>query len=129
MSGGFDRPVEETVVNNYYDDPGSHGAEHAGGAEHFHESGDQFANQGASNQDFSGRDFSSRDVSKLGGAQISDASYNTQGDLYAAGTNDSSNYDSTSDQDDSSLNDGSGYDDSGGFDNDGGFDGGGGDVI
>ena len=52
--GGFDRPVEETVVNNYYDDPNAqgglerHGLEHGG--EHFHDAADQ------------------------GGAQLSDAS-------------------------------------------------------
>lgn len=129
FGGGLDRPVEETVVNNYYDGPGARGAEHAGGAEHFHDSADQFANPGASSQDLSGRDFSSRDVSNQGGAQISDASHNTQGDLDTAGSGDASNYDVPSDLDNSDFNDASGYDDSGSFDNGGGNDGGGGDFF
>jgi hypothetical protein len=48
---GFDRPVEETVVNNYYDSPGQGNFEHGGG-EHFHESASD------------------------GGSQLSDASWN-----------------------------------------------------
>jgi hypothetical protein len=91
--GGFDRPVEETVVNNYYDDP-AQGGEHHGlesGERHFHESSDQ------------------------GGAQFNDASYNTSGDdrneLDNANNDDSSNYD-----------DGSGFDDSGGGSDSGGGD-------
>jgi hypothetical protein len=43
IGGGFDRPVEETVINNYYDDPNAQGGEHRGfeqgGERHFHESG------------------------------------------------------------------------------------------
>ncbi len=50
MGMGFERPVEETVINNYYDSPGG-GYEHERGGEHFHESADQ------------------------GGAQLSDASW------------------------------------------------------
>ena len=49
MGAGFERPVEETVINNYYDEPGraEHGsAEHGSFAEsghdpHLHESADQ----------------------------------------------------------------------------------------
>jgi hypothetical protein len=37
MGMGFERPVEETVINNYYDQPGG-GYEHGG--EHMHESSD-----------------------------------------------------------------------------------------
>ncbi|MGO9340226.1 MAG: DUF2076 domain-containing protein [Terracidiphilus sp.] len=44
MGGGFDRPVEETVVNNYYDQPG-------GQEQHFHESADQGRSQ-FSNADY-----------------------------------------------------------------------------
>ena len=52
MGGGFgERPVEETVVNNYYDDPGQ-----GGGERHFHESSDQ------------------------GGAQFNDANYTSNDD-------------------------------------------------
>jgi len=38
MGMGYERPIEETVVNNYYDSPG--GSEHFehGGEHHFHES-------------------------------------------------------------------------------------------
>ena len=57
MGGGFDRPVEETVVNNYYDDPGARGEEHRG----FEQSGEHHF----------------RDTADQGGAQLSDASYNT----------------------------------------------------
>jgi hypothetical protein len=74
MGVGFERPVEETVVNNYYDQPGGApehheqlnqgGLDQGSGEQHFHES----ANQNA------GQDFD------RGGAQFSDASYNTQGD-------------------------------------------------
>ena len=93
MGGGFDRPVEETVVNNYYDDPAQAG-EHRGlesGEHHFHESADHD-----------------------GGAQFNDAGYNTSGDQRNE-LDDSANYD------DSNLDDGSGFDDSGsGFDSGGG---------
>jgi hypothetical protein len=81
--GGFERP-EETVINNYYDEP--RGEEHRGlesGEHHFHESSD-------------------RD-----GAQFNDASYNTSGDDRNELDDDSSNYD------DSSSDGGSGFDDSG----------------
>ena len=87
MGGGFERPVEETVINNYHDEPGAHGTEHhgfeQGGEHHFHESADQ------------------------GGAQFSDASYNTRDDSneLSANNDDVANYDS-----------GSGFDDGGSFD-------------
>jgi uncharacterized protein len=39
MGMGFERPIEETVVNNYYDSPGGgEHFEHEHGGEHFHES-------------------------------------------------------------------------------------------
>jgi hypothetical protein len=44
MGMGFERPVEETVVNNYYDQPGG-GFEHERGGEHFHDSADQGGGQ------------------------------------------------------------------------------------
>jgi uncharacterized protein len=101
MGGGFDRPVEETVVNNYFDDPNAQGGEHhgfeQGGEHHFHESADQ------------------------SGAQLSDASYNTTGDdRNEIDTNDADN----SGLDDSNVDDGSGFD-GGGFDDGGG----GGDLL
>jgi hypothetical protein len=101
MGGGFDRPVEETVVNNYYDDPGGRG-ENRG----FEDSGE--------------RHF--RDASDQGGAQFSDASYKTSDD-------DQGNFDrdNASDFDDSDNDNGSGFDD-GGSDDGGNFDSGG-DVV
>jgi uncharacterized protein len=101
FGGGFDRPVEETVVNNYYDDPVARGEEHRG----FEQSGEHF-----------------RDTADQGGAQFSDASYNTSGD--DQGALDQSDLDNSNDFDDSSTDDGSGFDDSSSFD-----DGGGGDVL
>jgi hypothetical protein len=97
MGAGFERPVEENIVNNYYDQPG--GGEHReAGEQHFHESADQ------------------------SGAQFNDASYNTSGDdqyVDPQDGNDSSNFD----QDDNS---GGGFDDGGsGFDDGGGGDSGG----
>jgi uncharacterized protein len=102
MGGGFDRPVEETVVNNYYDDPGARGEEHRG----FEQSGEHHF----------------QDTSGQGGAQFSDADYKTSGD-------DQGNFDqdNASDFDDSGTDDGSSFDD-GGSDDGGGFDSGS-DVI
>jgi hypothetical protein len=113
---GFDRPVEETVINNYYDAPNAQGGEHRGlehggfeqgGERHFHESADQ------------------------SGAQLTDASYNTQGDdrneidannADISRADDATNLDNSS-FDNSNVDDGSGFDDSGGgFDNGGGGD-------
>jgi hypothetical protein len=55
MGGGFERPVEETVVNNYYDQPG-------GQEQHFHESGDQGGAQfSEANYDRGGNDQGSFD--------------------------------------------------------------------
>jgi uncharacterized protein len=98
MGAGFDRPVEETVVNNYYDQPGGH-------EQHLHESADQLSGQG--------------------GAQLSDASYNTSGDDRDSFDNsnmDDQVLDGNLTQDDG----GSGFDDVGGVDDGGSFDDGGG---
>lgn len=134
MGGGFERPVEETVVNNYYDAPGAAGQPggigageqrfDAGGNEpHFHESADQVGNQ-------------------AGGAQFSDANYNTSGmDTGAndtAGTYDQGNFDPGMDDSSAAADnsvedvqlDDSGSDDSGGgFDDGGGLDSSGGDGF
>ena len=110
MGGGFERPVEETVVNNYYDEPGRGGErqfEPGGGERRFHETGDQ------------------------GGAQFSDASYNTSGE---SSRDDQMAYDN-SDSINSGSDDGSGFDggtmDDGGsgFDDGGGSDNSGGDLL
>lgn len=121
MGAGFERPVEETVINNnYYDQPGGTpehheqsnqgGFDQGGGEQHFHESADQNLDRG--------------------GAQLTDASYNTQGD--DRGNSDNSNFDNSGsvdsdqnlEQDDNSGFDDSSYQDSG--DNSGSFDDGGG---
>ena len=101
MGAGFDRPVEETVVNNYYDQPGAghEGTDRAGFApdagEHpYHESAAQ---------------------SDQGGAQFSDASYNTAGD--DQGSFDGGTLDAGQDAggfDSSGADGGSGFDDGGG---------------
>jgi hypothetical protein len=109
MGGGFDRPVEETVVNNYYDDPNAQGGERLGserggfdqGSErHFHESSDQ------------------------GNAHFNDASYNTAGDdrneIDSNNADDPANFDNSGFEN-SNMDDGSGFDDGGGgSDNSGG---------
>ena len=104
MGGGFERPIEENVVNNYYEEPGGHehgNFDQGGGEErHFHESSD------------SGR-------FDQGDGRLSDASYNTGG-------NDQGGMDDGSMVDDSQDNT-IAQDDGGGFDNGGGgFDDGGG---
>jgi hypothetical protein len=108
MGGGLDRPVEETVVNNYYDQPGGASEHHdqvdsGSGEQHFHES--------------AGQNFD------RGGAQFSDASYNTQGDeKNNFDSNDNSGFDDGG-QDDSSFDDSSSFDDGGGgFDSGSGSD-------
>ncbi len=114
MGSGFERPVEETVINNYYDQPGEHGAlehtsvENASGDHPWHDGGTQVVGQDS-------------EFTERGGAQFENASYNTSAD-------DEGSYDSGNVDDGSGFDDGggSGFDDSGGgF---GGDDGGGGFV-
>jgi hypothetical protein len=107
MGGGFGRPVEETVVNNYYDQPG--------GQEHRMEQGG--FDQGG--QDFRGQEQHFQESADQGGSQFSDASYNTgddQGNLGNSG--DDGGYA----DDNSNFDDGGSSDDGGGFDNGGGGD-------
>ncbi len=100
MGGGFERPVEETVVNNYYDEPGAghgeHGGFDGGHDPHMHESADRLPDQGA---------------------QLSDAGYNTSSDdqNFDNGNMDDQVLDGNLTQDD-----GSGFDDSSSFDDGGG---------
>jgi hypothetical protein len=112
MGGGFGRPAEETVINNYYDEPGR-GAEH-GGLEHGSEH--HFAD-------------STSQLSDQGGSHLSEAGYDQGDNLRGFDQNDSSSASdfedsSLSDQsvvdDNSSLDDNSGFDDGGGLDGDGG---------
>jgi hypothetical protein len=117
MGGGFERPVEETVINNYYDEPGQGGERHfeQGGGEHrFHETADQ------------------------GGAQFSDASYNTSGEssrddrmAYDSDTGNMSGDDASGFDAGSQDDGGAGFDDGGGagFDDGGGSDNSGGDLL
>jgi len=107
MGGGFERPVEETVINNnYYDQPG-------GGQEHFEHGGER----GGVDQNVSAPFNEGNDQ---GGGQFSNADYETggndQGGFDNVG-NDSSGFDNAPADDG-----GSGFDDGGG----GGFDNGGG---
>jgi hypothetical protein len=107
MGGGFERPVEETVINNYYDQPG-------GGQEHFEHSG---AEHGGFDQNNGGNPF--HESADQGGAHLSDASYDTSGDdqgNFDQGATD----DGGSGFDDSSMDNGGGFDDGGGFDGDSG---------
>jgi len=84
--GGFgERPVEETVVNNYYDDPNRGGENREREASFDDRSGDRLSNDQ--------------------GAQLHDASYNTGGDDFddtqlSDGTDDDSNFDDSGSFDD-----------------------------
>lgn len=103
LGGGFERPVEETVVNNYYDDPSTRGFEHDR-PEGEHHGGEQFANTGYND---SGSDSSSGD--DQGG-------YDNSSNLADSSPDDTSGFDSGGGDDG-----GSGFDDGGGY-NDGGGD-------
>jgi hypothetical protein len=102
--GGFGRPEETIINNNYYDEPGAHGSEH-GGEHHGLDSGNQNPDQSLADP----------------------AAFNNlpdnQDNLVASGFDDSSNYDAdlnNADMDDQA--DLSGLDDTGGFDDGDGFD-------
>jgi uncharacterized protein len=120
FGGGFERPIEETVVNNYYDQQGPGGGEHHagdaslndqldrdfGGEQHGHETA-QFADAGDSsgaNQD---------------GGQFDQGSYDNGLDSVADNSADDVQIDDS----------GSGFDDGGGFDGGGGSDNSGGDGF
>jgi hypothetical protein len=110
MGGGFERPVEETVINNYYDQPG-------GGQEHFEHGG---AEHSGIDQNVSAPFNEDGGQSDGGGAHFSDANYETSGDDqggFDQGGDDGSGFDNGGSDDG-----GSGFDDGGG----GGFDNGGG---
>jgi len=104
LGGGFERP-EETVINNYYDEPSTRGFEHDR-PEGEQRGGEQFANAGYSD---SGSDSSSGD---------------DQG-----GFDDSSNVADNSSDDTSGFDNGGGDDGGSGFDDGGGYDDGGGDQT
>ncbi|HEY2466595.1 MAG TPA: DUF2076 domain-containing protein [Terracidiphilus sp.] len=117
--GGFgERPVEETVVNNYYDEPGrggEHGEHHAAD-----QSGQQLTDTGYDPRNNDPND-------NLRGFDGQNAASSNDQDLSAA--DNVSDFADQASFDDQSLNDGgSGFDDSGTFDDGGGGsdDGGGG---
>jgi hypothetical protein len=116
MGGGFERPVEETVVNNYYDQPG--GQEHRVDQGGFDQGGRDF--QG---QDSRGQEQHFHESADQGGAQLSDAGYNSSADDQG-----NAGYDDSSGDNNIAQDDGSGFDDGGSSDDGGGFDGGGGDF-
>lgn len=133
MGGGFGRPIEETVVNNYYDQPGPHNS-----GENRFDQGDNlrgFDNSGdTATHNFAGAaafdnpaDHDSVQTSDPG--QGSDYAELSGDQLENGGLHDDSLTDSRSLTDVGSLEDGgsdlsdSGLDDSSGFDS-GGFDGG-----
>ena len=116
MGGGFERPVEETVVNNYYDQPG--GQEHRVDQGGFDQGGRDF--QG---QDSRGQEQHFHESADQGGAQLSDAGYNSSEDDQG-----NAGYDDSSGDNNIAQDDGSGFDDGGSSDDGGGFDGGGGDF-
>jgi uncharacterized protein len=106
MGGALERPVDETVINNYYDQPGEHGGvehgniETGGGEHHFRESADQNS------------------------TQFSDASYNSTNDNQLSQDNvgmDDSGQDSNVGFDDTTAqDDGGSFDSSGDFGGDSG---------
>lgn len=107
MMGGFDRPVEETVVNNYYDQPNP----------------EQHLNTAGSDQ-------GSHDLTRQG-SQFTDASFNSAGnDPGNQGNDDASlvetSYDSSADN--VQFDDSGQLDESGSFEDGGGFDDGGNDL-
>jgi len=132
MGGGMERPIEENVVNNYYDQPGV--GEHRetssfdqnslgqdGEAKHFHESSDPSAGNQGSDAQFLNQ-------SDQGGAQLTDASYNNPGDAGSGddladsdqGALDSSDDNSIYDDGGMSSGDNGSSDDSGSYDDGGG---------
>ncbi len=120
MGGGFERPVEETVINNnYYDQPGTQGFDHeSGSGHHLNEpvdpGADKFADTGdrSSEKDDSGNDQVGFDNSNSDDASGFDSDSDNAGGFDDGG------------QDDAGLDDGgSGFDDGGGgFGGDGGSD-------
>jgi hypothetical protein len=113
LGGGFERPTEETVVNNYYGDSGDRGGERR-------ESGEQFAGAGGGAYNNPDAAYNNPDASSQGGAyENQDASYAQNDQDAGQGGYDQSLADDSSAYDNSVAD--VQIDDSGG-----GFDGGGG---
>jgi uncharacterized protein len=129
--GGFgmgERPVEEVINNNYYDEPGR-GAEH--GEHHMqdqiqHDGGTQFNDAGHD----SGTGYNPRENDANDNLRGFDQNAGSAGDRDTAGLTDASNLDDQSGFADQNVDDGSSSDDSGSFDDGGGggFDDGGGGI-
>jgi hypothetical protein len=102
--GVFERPVEETVINNYYDEPRG-GHDGLQGFENERPEGEHHVQEG--------------------GAHFNDAGYNTLGDSGSSG-DDQMGFDDSSSLGNGGTDDASGFDDGGGDDGAGGFDDGGG---
>jgi len=139
MGAGFERPMEETVINNYYDQPGGAPEHHE---QHFDQGNFDQGNLDRGEGERRFHDSSDQNVGRdadRGGAQFTDASYNTQGDDRGgleSSSLDNSNLDHPRfddpnqgfdqgmdqglEQDDNSGFDDSSYQDSGGFDDGGG---------
>jgi hypothetical protein len=122
--GGFgmgERPVEEVINNNYYDEPGR-GAEH--GEHHMQDQGAQFNDAGHD----SGAGYNPRDNDANDNLRGFDQNAGAAGDQDTSGFADTSNLDDQSGFADQNVDDGSSSDDSGSFDDGGGggFDDGGG---
>ncbi len=123
-SGMGERPVEEVINNNYYDEP-ARGAEH--GEHHMQ---DQMQSGGAQLSD-GGRDvgtgYDPRDNDPNDNLRGFDQNASAGGDQDTSAFVDASSLDDPAAYDDQNVNDGSGMDDSGSFeDGGGGFDDGGG---
>jgi uncharacterized protein len=97
-----ERPVEETVINNYYDEPGR-------GAEH----GEHHLQDGSSGYD-------PRNNDPNDNLRGFDQNAGAVGDQDANAFADASSLDDPAAYDDQNVNDGSGMDDSGSFDDSGG---------
>ncbi|MGC1422852.1 MAG: DUF2076 family protein [Terracidiphilus sp.] len=123
--GGFgmgERPVEEVINNNYFDDP-SRGAEH--GEHRVQDQGAQFNDTGYD----PGAGYNPRDNDSNDNLRGFDQNADSANDQDTSAFTDTSNLDDQSGFDDQNVDDGSGYDDSTGLDDDGGGFDGGGDLL
>ncbi|HMG85689.1 MAG TPA: DUF2076 domain-containing protein [Terracidiphilus sp.] len=126
--GGFgagERPVEEVINNNYYDEPGR-GSEHSE-----HHMQDQIPSGGAQFNDAghdSGAGYNPRENDPNDNLRGFDQNASAGGDQDTSAFADASNLADPAAYDDQNVDDGSGFDDSGSFDDGGGSsdDGGGG---
>jgi hypothetical protein len=117
--GGGERPVEEVINNNYYDEAGR-GSEH--GEHHMQDQGAQFNDAGHD----SGSGYNPRDNDANDNLRGFDQNASAGGDQDASAFADASNLADPAADDDQNVDDGSGFDDSGSFDGGGSSDDGGG---